>query len=222
MSRYVWLSFPLGMSDPRPPAIPAPELLPFMSIEKNGANVQILKTANHTGTHVDAPRHVIEDGLCITDFESGEFMFTRPVLVDLKLSDGEVVMPKHLVPWKDVLHGADLALFRFGYESLRWTDPERFSTRCPGFGIESARWLRESCPDLRAVGMDVPSLACIADLDNTMASHNELLSGEGRRFLVIEEMHLDQDLCGLTEVRLCPWLVRGMDSGPCSVVGVIG
>jgi hypothetical protein len=54
-----------------------------------------------------------------------------------------------------------------------------------------------------------------------MAAHHELLGGEGRRFLIIEDMNLEQDLTGLREVRVCPWLVQGMDSGPCAVVGVI-
>jgi hypothetical protein len=34
-------------------------------------------------------------------------------------------------------------------------------------------------------------------------------------------MNLEQDLTGLREVRLCPWLVEGMDSGPCSAIGVL-
>lgn len=72
------------------------------------------------------------------------------------------------------------------------------------------------------MGMDVPSVACIAYLDETMACHNELLGGEGRRFLIIEDMKLDQDLAGQCEVRMSPWLVQGMDSGPCSIVGVLG
>jgi hypothetical protein len=69
--------------------------------------------------------------------------------------------------------------------------------------------------------MDVPSLACIARLDETMAAHNELLGGEGCRFLVIEDMNLDHDLRALREVRMNPWLVNAMDSGPCSVVGIL-
>ena len=91
----------------------------------------------------------------------------------------------------------------------------------PGFGVESARWLRQTCPNLRAMGLDVPSVAVIAYLESTMPAHNELLAGEGRRFLIIEEMNLDQDLTELVEVRLNPWLVQGMDSGPCSIVGVL-
>ena len=54
-----------------------------------------------------------------------------------------------------------------------------------------------------------------------MPAHNELLAGDGRRFLIIEEMNLDQDLNALIEVRVNPWLVQGMDSGPCSIIGVL-
>ncbi len=59
------------------------------------------------------------------------------------------------------------------------------------------------------MGMDVPSVAVIACLERTMAAHNELLAGAGRRFLIVEEMDLDHDLAGLVEVRIQPWLVRG-------------
>ena len=71
------------------------------------------------------------------------------------------------------------------------------------------------------MGLDVPSVAVIACLESTMPAHNELLGGDGRRFLIIEEMNLDHDLNGLVEVRVNPWLVQGMDSGPCSIVGVL-
>jgi kynurenine formamidase len=221
MPDLVWLSYPLDMGDPRPPAIPAPTLTPLYTVEKDGANVQILRVANHTGTHVDAPRHVIEDGLCLTDFAPEEFLFWRPCVIDLPLPDATIVQPEHLTPFAKALEDVDLALFRFGYGAVRRAEPERYSARCPGFGVASGRWLRDNAPGLRAIGMDVPSVACIAFLEETMTCHNELLSGAGRRFLIIEDMNLEQDLTGLREVRLNPWLVNGMDSGPCSVAGVL-
>jgi arylformamidase len=221
MPRLTWLSFPLGMADPRPPAIPAPSLDPLYTIERDGANVQILRAANHTGTHVDAPRHVIADGVRITEFAPEEFLFTTPAVVDLRLGDREIASPEQLEPLANAMEGTDIVLFRFGYGKVRQSEPVRFCDQCPGFGVESARLLRERFPHLRAIGMDVPSLACIAYLDETMASHHELLGGAGRRFLVIEDMDLEKDLSTLREVRLSPWLVEGMDSGPCSVVGVM-
>jgi arylformamidase len=221
MPRYIWLSYPLTLDAPRPPAIPAPELTPLYTVARDGASVQILRAANHTGTHLDSPSHVVEGGIPITDFRPEELIFTQPAVIDLRLPDATVLMPSHLEPFIERLRRADLALFRFGYGGVRRTDPQRFSTRCPGFGVESARWLRQAAPQLRALGLDVPSVAVIARLESTMPAHNELLSGDGRRFLIIEEMNLDQDLGKLVEVRLNPWLVQGMDSGPCSIVGVL-
>ena len=222
MSRYVWLSYPLAMDGPRPPAIPAPELTPLYTVARDGASVQILRVANHTGTHLDSPCHVVEGGVPITDFRPEELIFTRPLLVDLRLADATVVMPEDLKPHVPALQKADLALFRFGYGPVRRTDPQRFSTRCPGSGSSRPAGCARPVRACRALGIDVPSVAVIACLERTMTAHNELLAGDGRRFLIIEEMDLDHDLAGLVEVRINPWLVRGMDSGPCSIVGVMG
>jgi kynurenine formamidase len=209
------------MDGPRPPAIPAPELTSLYTVARDGASVLILRVANHTGTHVDSPSHVVDGAIPITEFRPEELNFSRPVVIDLRLPDATVLMPSDLQPFVERLQEADLALFRFGYGEVRRSDPQRFSTQCPGFGVESARWLRQTCPQLRALGLDVPSVAVIAHLQNTMSAHNELLAGDGRRFLIVEEMNLDQDLGQLTEVRINPWLVQGMDSGPCSIVGVL-
>lgn len=220
--KLIWLSYPLGMNDPRPPAIPAPELTDLYTVDADDAAVQIIRVASHTGTHVDAPAHVVKNGLEITEYSPEEFVFTKPVIIDLHIPDAGIVQPIDLEPFRDALLYADIALFRFGYGGVRQNDPQRFSLKSPGFGVESAQWLRDNFPNLRAVGMDVPSLACIAHLDETMAAHNVLLEGTGCRFLVIEDMRLDDDLADLTEVLINPWLVTGMDSGPCSVVGRIG
>jgi len=221
MTNFIWLSYPLDVAGPRPPAIPEPKLSTFYTVDKDGASVHILEVASHTGTHVDAPQHVVKDGLSIHDFEPQEFIFTSPVIVDLSLKDAEIVMTPHLKPFETEMKSADIVLFRFGYGKVRESDPKRFSLKSPGFGVESARYLRDTFPHLRAMGLDVPSLACINDLDNTMISHNILLEGKGRRFLVIEEMRIPADLKMLKEVRVNPWLVKNMDSAPCTVVGIL-
>jgi kynurenine formamidase len=188
----IWLSFPLDVNGPRPPAIPAPSLEPLYTIEKDGATVQILRVASHTGTHVDAPAHVIAGGLALADFRPEEFVFTRPAVMDLTLPLEAVLMPEQMEPFLPAAKQADMLLVRFGLGALRRDDPARFCTACPGFGVEAARSLRQQCPRLRCLGLDAPSLACIAQLERTMASHNELLGGPGRRFLVVEDMDLDK------------------------------
>lgn len=219
--KCVWLSYPLGLNDPRPPAIPAPELSDFLTIEKDGASVQMLRAANHTGTHLDTAGHVITGGISITSFSPEDLIFTRIAVIDLKKNDSDIVMPEDLIPFEERLKNADMAIFRFGYGQIRHEDPKRYSERSPGFGIESAKWFRCHCLELGCIGMDTPSLATIACLDDTMKAHNVLLEGNERKFLVIEEMKLIPDLKGLCEVRINPWLVSGMNSGPCSIVGVL-
>jgi arylformamidase len=221
MAKYIWLSYPLDILGPRPPAIPEPKLKTLYTIDKDGASVQILEVASHTGTHVDAPQHVVKDSLSIHDFKPEELIFTSPVIIDLPLKDAEIVMEHHLKLFEAKIKNTDIVLFRFGYGAVRKSDPKRFSLKSPGFGVESAQYIRKTFPRLRAMGIDVPSLACINDLDNTMRSHNILLEGKGRRFLVIEEMMIPPDLQKLKEVRVNPWLVKGMDSAPCTVVGVV-
>ncbi len=216
------LSYIMREDDPLPPAIPPLQRASMMSLDRgDDANVFILTLANHSGTHVDAPRHVEADGLPITAFEPAEFHFTRPLVLDLPLADGTVVSPESLAPFALAIGGADLVLLRFGYGRVRSHEPARYRDSCPGFGIEGAAYLRQHFPALRALGMDVPSLSCIRYLDQTMRAHNVLLGGAGCRFLVIEDLNLDQDLTGLAEVWVAPLLVEGTDSAPCTVFGVV-
>jgi len=220
--KIVFLNYPLSADDPNPPAIPQPEFTPFMSMAKGKeANVTMIKVVSHTGSHVDAPCHVIEGGITITDFRAEEFMFDCPVVFDLPLKDEQIVMPDDLAQFVEKGKQADLLLFRFGYGPIRRSDPLRYSQKSPGFGIESAMYLLENFPNMRCVGMDVPSLACIAALDKTMKAHNVLLAGNGGRFLVIEDMNLDQDLKGLRRVILAPWFIKNLDGGPATIFGEI-
>ncbi len=220
--RYLSLGFALRTDAPSPPAIPTLQREPFLTIPKDGANVTLLRLTSHTGTHLDVPRHVLADGLTVTDLAPADFVFDAPVVLDLPLGDCTVVMPDDLAPLVEQGRDADFLLFRFGYGSVRRTDPARYSTRAPGFGVESAAFLRAAFPRLRGLGMDVPSLSCIDSLERTFEAHHRLLEGEGRHFVVVEDMNLDQELRGLRQVIVAPLLVEQCDGGPCTVYGVMG
>ena len=221
-TEYIFLGFPQKMDAPSPPAIPTIELSPFLTIEDDGANVTMMKLTSHTGTHMDAPFHVIEGGLTITDMEAGDFVFGNPVVIDLPLEETEVVQPEHLEQFIEVGQEADLLLVRFGYGPFRRSNPDDYSIKCPGFGVASAEYLRQRFPRLRGLGMDVPSLSCIEYLEETMAAHHALLGGEGRRFIIIEDMNLEQDLTRLTKVIVAPLMVEHLDGAPVSLIGELG
>src|SRR6185437_3494411 len=132
------------------------------------------------------------------------------------------IEPEDLQPHATALSNADLGLLRFNYGEIRRSDPARYSAHCPGLSVAAAKYLRAACPDLRGLGMDVPSIATIAHLEETMPAHHALLDGPGRRFLIVEDMHLAGDLGDLRAVFVAPWLIAGIDSAPCAVYGVRG
>ena len=220
-TEYIFLGFPLRVDAPSPPAIPPIELQPFLTLEKDDANVTMMKLTSHTGTHLDTPAHVIQNGLRLTDFEPADFIFNHPCVIDLPLDDTQIVQPEELAPFVQGGKEADLILFRFGYGPVRHSDPKRYSIKSPGFGVESANYLRENFPSMRALGMDVPSLSCIEYLDTTFKAHHALLDGVSRKFLVIEDMNLENDLSNLDSVIVAPLLVNQIDGCPCTIFGLL-
>ena len=78
----------------------------------------------------------------------------------------------------------------------------------------------ENFPHLPAIGLDTVSLACMQHLEDGLEAHRILLRGEGRRFLIIEDMNLDFDLSRLQQVIALPLFIEGIDSAPCTVMGV--
>ena len=98
--KLIWLSYPMSTTAPRPPAIPAPSVSEFQSIEKDGANVQFLQCYNHTGTHLDTAAHVLLNGASIVEFTPEELIYRKIKVIDLTgTADDTVVTPELLEPW---------------------------------------------------------------------------------------------------------------------------
>jgi kynurenine formamidase len=104
---------------------------------------------------------------------------------------------------------------------VRRTEPERYAFFSPGLSAKGASYLAENFPQLRALGLDTISLASMQHLAEGLEAHRVLLGGKGRRFLIVEDMNLDWDLSQLRLVMAVPLFVEGVDSAPCTVLGVI-
>ncbi len=217
--KLIWLSYPMSTTAPRPPAIPAPSVSEFQSIEKDGANVQFLQCYNHTGTHLDTAAHVLLNGASIVEFVPEELIYRKIKIIDLTgTADDTVVTAELLEPWFTEPSDADALLVRFGVEDRRKNDHARFSNHCPGFSIPAAEYIHQKMPQLRMIGTDVPSIACIHSLDETMKAHNAFFEKASTpHFIIIEEMKLDADLSKVQTMLVSPWLHEDMNCGPCVI-----
>jgi kynurenine formamidase len=128
--------------------------------------------------------------------------------------------PAHFEQHFAAISECDLLLLRTGYTRMRRADPARYSTFAPGMSVEGAQYIAQNFPKLRALGLDTVSLACMQHLEEGLEAHRVLLGGEGRRFLIIEDMNLDYDPSALQRVFALPLFIDGVDSAPCTVMGI--
>jgi kynurenine formamidase len=64
-NKAVDLTHELHNGMPVYPGDPSPSFVSYATLEKDGVNLTKLTLGSHTGTHIDAPRHFIPDGIGI-------------------------------------------------------------------------------------------------------------------------------------------------------------
>ena len=185
------------------------------SMEKGDrANVYVVELLNHCGTHIDCPRHQIANGKRLVDFPIDQYIYENPIVVDVPVSDEQNVEPVHLEHSGDLLAQADLVLIRSGFSRFR-SDLDRYTWKTPGVSAETAQYLVDHCPQLKAIGVDFLSLELLLDMSHDFAAHRIFLS---RDILILEDLNLqDLDNENLKRVFAFPLFVEGIDSFPVTV-----
>ncbi len=220
---YVELSHRLSVEAPLPPGVPAMQVQHYSSIDRGDAsNLFLLQLSNHSGTHVDAPWHFMATGLRICDFCIKEFVFDHPLCIDVEVGDGQLLERAHFEPQAERIGQADLLLIRTGYTRWRRKSPEKYALQSPGMSVQGAGYLAGHFPRLRAIGLDTISLASMQHLEEGLEAHRILFRGEGRRFLIIEDVNLEFDLSQLQRVIALPLFIEGVDSSFCTIMGITG
>jgi kynurenine formamidase len=203
------LTHPITADMPVYPDTEAPELIPACTIEKDGFAERIVRLYSHTGTHMDAPSHLIEGGRDLDSYPIERFTGTGCCL-DLRDLAGQEIGLAAMAPLADTLAAADFLLLNTGW-SERWGDKAYFEQH-PVLSPESARWLTRF--DLKAVGMD--NISADRFDTGTFPIHHTLLQAD---ILIIENLvHLDRlPVCGFRFTGL-PLNLAQADGAPLRVV----
>ncbi len=56
------LTIPISENLPSFPGSPQPQIIPWSNLKKDGYNLELLFLSTHSGTHLDAPYHFINNG----------------------------------------------------------------------------------------------------------------------------------------------------------------
>lgn len=186
------------------------EIVQMGKIEEVGRNTHSILVGSHTGTHMDAPYHFIQNGSTIDT-------------IDLSIACGEVSIvdfrkvKSSVITVKDVkkLNITDRMLFVFGWYKTWKTD--KFYKDYPYFSYDAIMYLIEK--GMKLMAMDTPSPDrgnAIMELDNS-PNHKLLLESN---IIIVEYLcNTEQiDMNKKYEIFALPMKIEGSDGAPARVI----
>lgn len=177
---------------------------------------------NHHGTHCDGPRHFNPQGPGLTELPLEFFCYDRVTAVDVPKEPGQGVVPEDLRPHEGEILEAELLLLKTGFCLRRDTEPRVYESRGPYLTPEVCRYLVETFPNLKAVGLDFLSVGTPANQLSRLAHQTLFGCHNGNFILAIEDMDLRPLFeTGRTPRRVLalPLRLAGVDSSQVTVVG---
>jgi kynurenine formamidase len=220
--KYRILSYPIDENTPLYGSTPKPIINPYREISKgDGSNSCIITIHNHTGTHVDAPRHFIPDGKAISDYAFDDLIFNNPLLIECPKEPGELI--EHGDIFTQELEGVDCLLLHTGFSQIRDRDKELYRTQNPGIAPEVISLLRKEFPAIRCICIDSISISSFVHRERGREAHTAAFirrEGFGEPLLLLEDMALNTLSAKdkLRKVVVIPWQISGIDSAPCVVL----
>ena len=149
------------------PGTEQPKLTTACTIEAAGYRETLLHMFSHTGTHMDAPAHMLLDGAALDSYGADKFTGTA-VVVDCR-EQAAITLP--LLQGYD-LNGVDFVLFCTGWDK-KWGSPDYYAG-FPCLTADAAAYL--AALPLKGVGEDSISLDPCESVD--FPNHITLLGAD--------------------------------------------
>ncbi len=181
------LTIEISPNLPSFPGSPKPRFISWATKKRNGYNMELVLLNSHSGTHIDAPFHFIENGIKVNQIPL-ERLITSAIICKVKKGLDNAITKDDIVKFEKK-HGKippnSTLIFATGWHKNLLK--KFYFTKNPGLSLGAARYLASKKMNL--VGIDSPSI----DLgrDNNFSAHHILLK---KGILILE------NLCNLEEI----------------------
>lgn len=135
------------------PGTESPRFSTPCTIAQNGFTERKITLFSHTGTHMDAPAHIIHGARTLDQLSVDNFC-GQACVVDLKSMNGRIIDIAVLKPCEDLMRQVDFVLLNTGWSDL-WND-EGYFKGYPVLSPEAAEWISEF--GLKGLGTDMISV----------------------------------------------------------------
>ena len=209
--KIIDLTHPIEPGMPVFPGTEPPEILTACTVEEHGFLEKKITMYSHTGTHIDAPAHMLENGPTLDQFPGETFI--GKACIYRHTSRTQRISVDHLRDFVVQLQTADYLLIGTGWDRY-WGQREYFH-EFPVLTEETAKWLLNF--QLKGIGLDVISADSIDSKDYSV--HRVLLS---HNMVIVENltniMLLPDSGCTF---QCFPLNLKNADGSPVRAVAII-
>ncbi len=214
IGHVVDLSRTISEDMPVYPGTEQPVITNPCTIEQCGFAEKKITLYSHTGTHMDAPLHILTDAPSLEDLGVNHFIGSG-VVIDLSRNviKNRSIELSELMPYKDILKIKDYVLLHTGWGKY-WGENEYFKGY-PVLTRDAAVWLAGF--KLKGVGIDMISIDQPETTD--MEIHKIFLS---RNIVIIENLSNLSELAERSFIFCCfPLKLINSDGSPVRAIAVI-
>lgn len=180
-------------------------------------NTTTLSLYSHAGTHMDAPRHFIDDGGTIDNLDLEKCIGPALVLDLTAKPANSLITVNDIAPWADRIGQGTRLLLRTDWD--QHADLPDYRTHFPRISLELAQWLADR--GVWLVGVQGPSVASLVPefRQELIDVHQTLLAAA----IVIVEGLANLDVLDVDEIQLIalPLKIDGCDGSPTRPVAII-
>jgi len=148
------LSHEWGLGQPCWPYFEDVKIERLHSMSKSRVLTQRITTVMHSGTHIDAPAHVVEGTPFLEEIPLRNF-FGAGVVVSIPKEKWGVITPDDLEKVSPQIREGDIVIVNTGWHHY-YSDSAKYYAYGPGFYKEAGEWFVQK--KVKAVGIDVQAL----------------------------------------------------------------
>jgi len=207
------LSHTISLGMPYFPGTEPPVFSRPFTLASHGFAEQRITLLTHTGTHMDAPAHILAAGATLEKLGLPHFVGSA-VALDLTRLPGAEIGVDDLRPFRQLLAGKDFVLLRTGW-SAHWGEAAYFSGY-PVLSAAAALWLAEL--DFKGIGTDTISFD--AHDSSALPVHRTFLA---RDIVLIENLvNLEKVPAGEFFFCCLPLKIAETDGAPVRAIALWG
>ena len=202
--KYIDLTHTIENNMPVYPGTASLEMIPANTIEKDGFREKVITFCSHTGTHMDAPSHMLQQGNNLDDYDCSKFI-GKALLIAIEAEED-------IKDYVNQLKTVDFVIFKTGWSNY-WGQVKYFANY-PCIRKETTEYLVGF--DLKGIGFDAIS---IDPIDSKFENHYIVFEND---MVIIENLkNLDAIEQDIFELIVLPLNIEAADGSPIRAIAKV-